>query len=326
MKLILIFVIFNAVSLGTSCSSSGKMPIDAARKGVLVGPNTPVYYLRNGHENLTIEKKTDVLKVSRSVSYYKSPYNFNNNTMFLRILVIVDYELYRKNEEQGIIDYVVKYMSGVDEYFLPFDYPSVKIVLAGIVIATHPDAIKFLKPLKLSDDASLKVMEYSATTFEQFVDVIPLDSFHADEVLHKMNGFLFQYRNIFNHSEYDRYLILASRHLYTGRPPYLSRVLGMTDFASIFLEHRKPSKIPLGAIVDEPLDIYQDTGAHETAHMLNIGHDNSSKCQDGYIMSETGYRNSNSYDWSECSKEALQETFRDEYYSSLLKRPEFLSN
>lgn len=56
--------------------------------------------------------------------------------MFLRILVTVDYKLYRKNGEQGIIDHVVSYMSGVDAYFLRFEYPSVKIVLAGIIITT----------------------------------------------------------------------------------------------------------------------------------------------------------------------------------------------
>ncbi|XP_057321507.1 uncharacterized protein LOC130665218 isoform X2 [Microplitis mediator] len=191
----------------------------------------------------------------------------------------------------------------------------------------HPDAIRCLKPLKLSDDAGLKVIEFLATPISGLLGVVPLDSLHAQRVLIKMNRFLFHNKNIIDKNGYDFHLILTSQRLHTGRAPNLHKWIGYTYYGSVCPEHDKRSRLmPLGAIVDERQDTYQTIGAHEIAHMLEIDHDVSLTCRDGYIMSKYIITYSNSYDWSECSKTELQKTFESEKFSCLRKWPQFSIN
>lgn len=70
---------------------------------------------------------------------YRVPSKYNNNiqipsTIYLEILVIIDYELFTRVGPNQILTYVLTFWNQVDTLYRSLDQPKYKLNIAGIVL------------------------------------------------------------------------------------------------------------------------------------------------------------------------------------------------
>ncbi|XP_057326669.1 uncharacterized protein LOC130668406 [Microplitis mediator] len=118
-----------------SYSTDNRSP---STEGVIIGPDTPVYYLEYPHDDyLKVIRDVNKFEASPSYNYYRIPENNSNDTLFLKILVVLDwYDVNKNRPEQDILNEVLTRWNKVDKCFEQLDNPKIKLAIAGVVIPT----------------------------------------------------------------------------------------------------------------------------------------------------------------------------------------------
>ncbi|XP_057322152.1 uncharacterized protein LOC130665678 [Microplitis mediator] len=136
-KLIISLVIFSSILFVDSHSIDKR---SLSTKGVIIGPDTPVYYLEYPHDKyLRVIRDVNKFEASPSYNYYRNPENEFNNTFFPKVLIVLEWYDGNSTREQDILNEVLTEWNKVDTYFEQLDYPKIKLAIAGVVIPTRSD-------------------------------------------------------------------------------------------------------------------------------------------------------------------------------------------
>ncbi|XP_058793271.1 A disintegrin and metalloproteinase with thrombospondin motifs like [Phymastichus coffea] len=266
----------------------------------LAGTNTPVWFLESNPKN----SKNPTLKHIPNALKEAGLININNNnssnenstnassgikkrTLYLEILVAVDYNLYKKLGENidDALEYIISFWSSVDLRFRPLRSPRIYINLAGIVIAKDDNAMYYIQENK---DVWGRV-DGNAVIFEQ--------------------GKYFKNKN--QTANHDILVTLTGEDVCivdTVRDVCKSETIGASLIGASCLSHLSTA-------------IVEDNGAfngvvattHEIAHLLGIPHDGTDEAApcmtcESYIMAPSIFKYAvNNFRWSSCSKEIFNQ-------------------
>ncbi|KAH0534542.1 hypothetical protein KQX54_005055 [Cotesia glomerata] len=278
---------------------------NVTNEGVLINSDTRIYHIDYARSNyIKVAHFSGLLKPSSSSIYYNN-FRLGSKTLLLKIFVLLNYKLYEahQNNLMELYNYVIIKWDTVDKYFHTLKWPKVKLLLAGIVLPTHPDI--FVQPIEIEDregyyypfNSTLeKIKNWLNNNTDQF------ENFDCDI-------FFYMSRSLLINDDHSK------NHFYT--------IGGIVDpFRCRFSNPRQPFVIPGGITYDN--ENFGFVTARTIANGFGIPYDEEAGCESGFIMGISETREFNS--WSRCSRRNFKNIFRKKKFScfkmaSYLSRP-----
>ncbi|XP_057337582.1 uncharacterized protein LOC130675757 [Microplitis mediator] len=285
-KLIIMLVTFSSISFVDSHSINER---SASAEGVIIGPDTPVYYVECPlNDCLVLNRSVNKFAASDSYNFYRDPYYVLDGTFFLKILVILDWDSRIASGVQAILNDLVDKWNKADKYFEQLGNPKIKLAIAGVVIPTKPGIWRTTDPKESSSYLN---------------NVYPSAS-----VLSNTTKWLIDNFDHFGRLNFDLFMFIKHRS------EHVNFREAAFDCVTKYGCHYRP----VGAIVHK--DYYVNRYVHSIAGQLGIRVDDVIGCEnDDYIMSMSKYIKNPT--WSECSKREFESLIGNSKYSCLHQIP-----
>ncbi|XP_053598491.1 venom metalloproteinase BumaMPs1-like isoform X2 [Microplitis demolitor] len=221
---------------------------------------------------------------------YRVPSKYNNNiqipsTIYLEILVIIDYELFTRVGPNQILTYVLTFWNQVDTLYRSLDQPKYKLNIAGIVLPMDPVVLEYF-----SKDSNGRWYSESI-------------SYHT---LVTENGkWLFKSQELLPLESYDIAVTMTPRQEepIAVSPNEYRATVGISALnGACLIDHRYGQTHSVAIILDDGNFSGVQTAAHEIGHLLGSRHDKY-PCpeSDGYIMAPSYSSTENRFKWSRCT-------------------------
>ncbi|KAL7300976.1 hypothetical protein TKK_0006253 [Trichogramma kaykai] len=256
---------------------------------VLIGTNTPLYIAKYDEETEKIKyqayhypepqtknscKKEQHQKLSpKEHIESEKTYHEHEDTVYPKILVAVDYSLYKKygGNVFKIAQVAAAYWNSVDLPYRTIKNPKIRLNIAGLIITENPEAIPYVEK------------NYNHN----------LGSFEGNKVLDDMTSHFKDYGKhldgIPEHS-FDTVILMTNR-------------LNIKYWTGVARPNQRFGKDTVGFVTgnfEHSLSTV-NTGAHEQGHLLNAKHDWERGCPESHhIMSYSRARKA-AFAWSQCS-------------------------
>ncbi|KAJ8688256.1 hypothetical protein QAD02_024051 [Eretmocerus hayati] len=226
-------------------------------------------------------------------------------TAYLELLIVIDNETFRLHGRnvQELLKYLAAFWNAVDLRFREFKNPSIRLNIAGIIVAKQPEAAYYLEQ-----------------------DKIGPDTIEVEDTLAKFGGYFGKHfpKNL---CKYDAVVGIMNRRFgMHGRDGGFTTSIG--GLAHIGQACRIDDEYN-GALVRD-LGVFDGLipAAHEIGHLIGAYHDGDQvqgfkevcNWDDGFIMSYE-IKNKNHFHWSKCSKMQINTFLRSETASCLKNRP-----
>ncbi|XP_057337673.1 uncharacterized protein LOC130675821 [Microplitis mediator] len=284
-KLIITLVTFSSISFVDSHSINER---SASSGGVIIGPDTPVYYVECPFNDcLVLNRSVNQFAASDSYNYYRDPYREFYGTFFVKILVILDWDSRIESGVQAILNDLVAKWNEADKFFEPLDDPKIKLAIAGVIIPTKPGIWRTTDPKESSSYLN---------------NVYPSASVLSNTTKWLINNF-----DHFGRLNFDFYIFIKHNSEHVN---YEETVF---DCFTKYGCHFRPA----GSIVHK--DYYVNRYAHSIAMQLGIPVDEFIGCGGDHIMSISKYNENPT--WSECSIQEFKSLINNNKYSCLHQIP-----
>ncbi|XP_008548719.1 uncharacterized protein LOC103572088 [Microplitis demolitor] len=261
-------------------------------EGVIVGPYTPVYYLEYPRDNyLKVRRLVHKFEASPSYNYYRLPENKSNGTLFLKVLVVLDwYDLVENRAEQDILNDVLRKWNKVDKYFGQLDNPKWKLVISGVVIPTKPNT--WQSATEVEGTYCYLIPSFTKNLTNWFND-------NADQ---------------FESFNYDLFVFMSHRELTSSKKieDCMYDRHSSNNFACN-TEHDSNHRSLGGVAVNN--HVFTNSAAYTVASLLGVKTDQELGCESGCIMDSNQVRGD--LTWSECSRRVFRSMFNDSAYTCL---------
>ncbi|XP_053593500.1 uncharacterized protein LOC103579971 isoform X2 [Microplitis demolitor] len=291
-ELIVTLVIFFSISFIDSHLIDKRSP---ATRGVIIGPDTPVYYLEYPHdEYLKVIRYVNKFEASPSYDYYRYPENKFNVTLFPAILVVVNWHAFEYKKLEDILNDVVTEWNKVDEYFEQLDNPKIKLTIAGVVI---PTKLYIWERIMLAD-------ELSGTHY-----------YRVPSLLNTMTKWFYDHDSQFESLKYDFFIFMSHWKVIEISDSYKrTEFYGYSVNEYICDNDNDPDYYSPGGIVVENTG-FSINAAATIASILGVQTNRELKCGSDYILDAS--QSGNNYTWSECSKRAFRSMVNNNNYACL---------
>ncbi|CAD6241011.1 GSCOCG00009065001-RA-CDS, partial [Cotesia congregata] len=105
-----------------------------------------------------------------------------------KILVVVDYNVYKRFDKETIIPYLFSFWSGVDMFFRQLQTPEYKLSIAGVLIAEDLQVLKFMIPTKKNNTSPMSInyslaLDAISSWLLSAKSVIPLSSYDLQMIM-----------------------------------------------------------------------------------------------------------------------------------------------
>ncbi|KAG8035913.1 hypothetical protein G9C98_003039 [Cotesia typhae] len=207
------------------------------------------------------------------------------DTLYIEVLVIVDYPLLEAKGMDNIINYLLAFWNQVDLMFRRLDRPLYKINIAGIVLPLDNEVLEYFykDPIEGWVYRTLKYRDYL--------------SFSAKWLYKEQQNWPFD--------SYDIAVTLTSREdPIKWTPQGYKSSAGISYLGQVCqVNHYSRSIEKIAVINDNGFFSGVPVAVHEIGHLIGAQHDNRYPCSDadGYLMSSVLRSTSNRFKWSPCS-------------------------
>ncbi|KAH0561789.1 hypothetical protein KQX54_019463 [Cotesia glomerata] len=245
--------------------------------GVIVGPETPVYYLENLRSDfIKIRAARQVFEASENYNYYLDQ-SKRDGTFFFSIVVVVDYHYSNQTLQEIIAPW-----NKVAELFEKLETPKIRINIAGVVIP--------------------KKKIWSSTQKRKLPNGNSIKYYRVPSILETMTTWFLNNAHHFEATSYHMFAYM-SKYLFidptdTNSNCYYNYIMGPCTC----VKKNEPGSAFGGLVWKE--HEFTFSAAQLIAIALGIPLDDVSKCGTGHIMAIMDH--SANATWSECSKEAFK--------------------
>ncbi|KAH0557365.1 hypothetical protein KQX54_004676 [Cotesia glomerata] len=237
-----------------------------------------------------------------SLEYLPYPYNYYQNLqksripkiIYPKVLVVVDYQLLINIGEDKIMMYVLHRWNLIDMVYRGLRSPQFKFNIAGIVISTGPDSLKYLS------DSSYYVNNVKN------VDI--------NASLNLFKRWLFHHNHIIPINSYDLGITMISKQTI---PSYYSESGTISVNGEAFkgtacvTDYGRQEVLKVGVVSDAGIYMYIITAAHEVGHLFGADHDDDICTGPGnYIMAASSQHTNLHLEWSQCTIQAFKNFLR----------------
>ncbi|XP_008559619.3 putative uncharacterized protein DDB_G0282133 isoform X2 [Microplitis demolitor] len=214
------------------------------------------------------------------------------DTIYPKILIIVDHKIYKKFNDDTIVSYLLSFWNGVELLYRKLKNPKYKLSIAGFVIAKDADALDFLPATgNINYEVTLnKISKW----LKKNVNHIPFDS-------------------------YDTHIVMTPSRDFKNEVQ--TSTIGLASMSSAC--HGINNNMPLGGIIYEPGNLASVlTAAHELGHIFGANHDGFFNCGSGHIMyPSAGSRPMTQF--SECTISDFHKFLRDKDATCMFNKPDY---
>ncbi|CAG5079060.1 Similar to Venom metalloproteinase 3 (Eulophus pennicornis) [Cotesia congregata] len=207
------------------------------------------------------------------------------DTLYLEVLIIVDYPLLNKIGQANIINYLLTFWNQVDILYRALNRPLYKINIAGIVLPKDGEVLEYFykDPIYGWISRSLEFKDFLSNNAK----------------------WLYKNQEIFPLDSYDLAITMTSREQRTKwtSSGYRSSA-GISYIGQVCqVNHYYRTRENNAIVFDDGYFAGVPVAAHEIGHLLGAQHDNRYPCsdRDGFIMASVLSKSSNRFKWSPCS-------------------------
>ncbi|XP_057322459.1 uncharacterized protein LOC130665860 isoform X2 [Microplitis mediator] len=304
MKLRITLVIFSTILFVDSHSINKR---SSPTEGMIIGPDTPVYYLEYPYDDyLKVNFLLNKFEASPSYNYYRNPKNKSNGTLFVKVLVVEDWDsgLDHRTEE-NILEEVLTKWNKVDKYFEQLDNPKIKLAIAGVVI-----------PTKSHIWGTTIVTETIIWPENNDTFTITSNTYQLPSYLNNMTKWFNDNGDRFEGLNYDFFIVVSRWKLVLSNDAKLFSTYSSMSF--VCDTKNSPNYHSVGGIVYNNRNFIQNT-AYTIARILGVNADQILGCESGHIMDWSG--NHIDGTWSECSKRFFRSMVNSSAYTCLHQIP-----
>ncbi|KAH0557364.1 hypothetical protein KQX54_004663 [Cotesia glomerata] len=246
--------------------------------------NQYIFYRSNDLITVNID-----VKIPSNIVPVTQPPNYRvvqiPHTLYIEILIIVDYPLLNKIGPDTIISYLITFWNQVDILYRVLSQPLYKINIAGIVIPQDGETLGYF---------------YKDPTYGWISQNFEFKGFLSNSA-----KWLYKHQKFFPLGSYDIAVTMTSRkdpvkwtplgYKSSAGVSYLGKVCQINHYSKEI--HNTAIVFDDGSFAGIPI------AAHEVGHLLGANHDNRPPCSDtdGFIMASFVSQTSNRFKWSPCS-------------------------
>ncbi|XP_057335127.1 uncharacterized protein LOC130673929 [Microplitis mediator] len=271
-------------------------------EGVIIRPDTPVYYLEYPHDDyLKVVRYVNKFEASPSYTYYRNPENKFSGIFFPAVLVVIDWDSkVETRTEQDILNEVLTEWNKVDKYFEKLDNPKIKLTIAGVVI---PKKSNIWGP-------TTRVQYTEEFPDQQKIIIHSTKAYFAASLLNNMTGWFNNNIDRFENFHYIFFIYMSNWHFLL--PP---GTIGTSYMTSTFTCEtiNGPNYHSSGGIVTKN-SAFSITAAKSISIMLGIYEKIGAECVYDMLADE---RDGDDFTWSECSKRAVRSMVNNSNHTCL---------